>query len=64
VVRIASYNVENLFARPKVFRTADWGVGEPKLAAYEGDPDTGHVHVTELIGPLDAEEPRPPGSRR
>jgi hypothetical protein len=23
VVRIASYNVENLFARPKVFRTAD-----------------------------------------
>jgi hypothetical protein len=35
VVRIASYNVENLFARPKVLRTADWGVGEPKLAAYE-----------------------------
>ena len=34
-MRIASYNVENLFARPKVFRTADWGVGEPKLAAYE-----------------------------
>jgi endonuclease/exonuclease/phosphatase family metal-dependent hydrolase len=35
VVRIASYNVENLFARPKVFRTRDWRVGEPKLAAYE-----------------------------
>lgn len=35
MVRIASYNVENLFARPKVFRTADWSVGEPKLAAYE-----------------------------
>jgi hypothetical protein len=35
VARIASYNVENLFARPKVFRTADWTVGEPKLAAYD-----------------------------
>ena len=35
MVRIASYNVENLFARPKVFRTADWAVGAPKLAAYE-----------------------------
>jgi endonuclease/exonuclease/phosphatase family metal-dependent hydrolase len=35
VVRIASYNVENLFARPKVFRTADPSAGAPKLAAYE-----------------------------
>jgi endonuclease/exonuclease/phosphatase family metal-dependent hydrolase len=35
VVRIASYNVENLFARPRVFHTADWSVGEPRLAAYE-----------------------------
>lgn len=35
MARIASYNVENLFARPKVFRTADWTLGEPKLAAYE-----------------------------
>jgi hypothetical protein len=35
VARIASYNVENLFARPKVFRTADWTLGQPKLAAYE-----------------------------
>ena len=35
MVRIASYNVENLFARPKAFRTADWAVGEPVLAAYE-----------------------------
>jgi endonuclease/exonuclease/phosphatase family metal-dependent hydrolase len=34
VVRIASYNVENLFARPKAFHTADWSVGEPILAAY------------------------------
>lgn len=31
---MASYNVENLFARPKVFDTADWSAGEPILAAY------------------------------
>jgi hypothetical protein len=35
MVRIASYNVENLFARPKVFRTNDWSISEPILAAYE-----------------------------
>jgi len=34
-MRIASYNVENLFARPKAFRTGDWSTGRPKLAAYE-----------------------------
>ena len=34
MVRIASYNVENLFARPKAFNTADWSAGEPILAAY------------------------------
>jgi hypothetical protein len=35
VVRIASYNVENLFARPKAFRTADPDAGASKLRAYE-----------------------------
>lgn len=34
MIRIASYNVENLFARPKVFNTADWSVGRPVLDAY------------------------------
>ena len=34
IVRIASYNVENLFSRPKAFHAADWNVGAPKLAAY------------------------------
>ncbi len=33
-VVVASFNVENLFARPKAFNTADWSVGEPILAAY------------------------------
>ncbi|ACQ80373.1 Endonuclease/exonuclease/phosphatase [Beutenbergia cavernae DSM 12333] len=34
MVRIASFNVENLFARPKAFDTRDWAAGEPVLAAY------------------------------
>ena len=34
MIRIASYNVENLFARPKAFDGADWTIGEPILAAY------------------------------
>ena len=35
MVRIASFNVENLFARPKVFDLPDWNAGEPVLKAYE-----------------------------
>ncbi|MFC1540206.1 endonuclease/exonuclease/phosphatase family protein [Gemmatimonadota bacterium] len=34
MVRIASYNVENLFSRPKAFNTADWSVGQPALDAF------------------------------
>jgi endonuclease/exonuclease/phosphatase family metal-dependent hydrolase len=34
MVRIASYNVENLFARPKALDPADWSVGKPALKAY------------------------------
>ena len=34
MVRIATFNVENLFARPKAFNTADWPAGEPFLDAY------------------------------
>lgn len=33
-VVVASYNVENLFARPKAFDTSDRTAGEPILAAY------------------------------
>lgn len=33
-VRIASFNVENLFSRPKAFTTTDWALGAPLLAAY------------------------------
>ncbi len=34
MTRIASFNVENLFERPKAFDTADWELGEPALDAY------------------------------
>ncbi len=34
MVRIASYNVENLFARPKVFDPNDWTLGEPAIDAF------------------------------
>lgn len=33
-VTVASFNVENLFARPRAFDPRDWSVGEPVLAAY------------------------------
>ena len=34
MVRVAAYNVENLFARPKAFDSADWTLGKPILDAY------------------------------
>ncbi|MGR3310655.1 MAG: endonuclease/exonuclease/phosphatase family protein [Candidatus Brocadiales bacterium] len=34
MVRIASFNVENLFARLKAFNTTNWSLGRPALNAY------------------------------
>jgi len=34
MVRIASFNVENLFARPKAFAPSDWSQGAPAINAY------------------------------
>lgn len=34
MIRIASFNVENLFARPKAFRSSDFSIAEPILEAY------------------------------
>jgi endonuclease/exonuclease/phosphatase family metal-dependent hydrolase len=34
-MRVASFNVENLFARAKVLNTATWAEGRPQLAAFE-----------------------------
>jgi len=33
-VRFATFNLENLFARPKVFNLATWAEGEPILKAF------------------------------
>ena len=41
MVKIASFNVENLFERPKAFRATDMDIAEPVLAA--------HKEVNELI---------------
>jgi hypothetical protein len=35
-VRFATFNLENLFARPKVFNLATWAEGEPILKALRG----------------------------
>jgi endonuclease/exonuclease/phosphatase family metal-dependent hydrolase len=34
MIRIATYNVENLFARPRAFDPTDWSAGRPALQAY------------------------------
>jgi endonuclease/exonuclease/phosphatase family metal-dependent hydrolase len=34
-IRLASYNVENLFARAKALDTASWADGQPALAAFD-----------------------------
>lgn len=34
-IRLATYNVENLFARAKAFDTTTWSQGQPALAAFE-----------------------------
>lgn len=34
-VRLATYNVENLFARAKAFDTTTWSQGQPALAAFD-----------------------------
>ncbi|MBM3122156.1 MAG: hypothetical protein FJZ97_08210 [Chloroflexi bacterium] len=39
MVRIASYNVENLFARPKAFIPQNWSQGRPVLDAYHKASD-------------------------
>jgi endonuclease/exonuclease/phosphatase family metal-dependent hydrolase len=59
---VATFNVENLFARPKALDTLDWKVGRPILAAYQkvnvimgkaaySDPD--RVAMRDLLVKLD-----------
>jgi endonuclease/exonuclease/phosphatase family metal-dependent hydrolase len=35
MVKIASYNVENLYERPNALDTTDWSIGQPILDAYK-----------------------------
>ena len=35
MIRVASYNVENLFARPRAFDRTNWAVGRPVINAFQ-----------------------------
>jgi endonuclease/exonuclease/phosphatase family metal-dependent hydrolase len=58
MVTVATYNLENLFSRPKAFNTGSWAEGEKILAAYrkfntliaaEVYSDTDKVRMRELL---------------
>ena len=51
-MRIASFNVENLFARPNAFRSTDLSVAEPMLDAY------GEVNALRKVGECVAQDER------
>lgn len=55
MVRIASFNVENLFARPKAFNTADWSLGQPALDAYR---EVNALFANTTYSPTDKEQIR------
>lgn len=55
MVRIASFNVENLFARPKAFNSTDLNVGKPALDAYH---DVNELIKKAVYTPADKEEIR------
>ena len=45
-VRIASFNVENFFARPKAMNQDTWAAGRPALAAFRGGSHLGHLSAS------------------
>jgi hypothetical protein len=49
-VRFATFNLENLFARPKVFNLATWSAGAPILKAF-ADFNALTEKLTGPIGP-------------
>ena len=53
MVRIASYNVENLFARPKAFVPQNWSEGRPILDAYHRASD---LMAKDTYGQADRQE--------
>jgi endonuclease/exonuclease/phosphatase family metal-dependent hydrolase len=54
-VRVASFNVENLFARPKAFDPLDWSAGLPVLAAYS---EVNELMARPVYGPATRERLR------
>jgi len=58
MVRIASFNVENLFSRPKVFKTTGWTQNQPIFDAYYGVnglmalPQYGPAEKAAMVGHL------------
>jgi endonuclease/exonuclease/phosphatase family metal-dependent hydrolase len=55
MIRIASFNVENLFARPKAFNSTDLNVGKPALDAYH---DVNEIIKQAVYTPADKEKIR------
>jgi hypothetical protein len=49
-VRFATFNLENLFARPKVFNLGTWSAGTPILKAFT-DFNALIEKLTSRIGP-------------
>ena len=49
-MRFATFNLENLFARPKVFNLATWSAGAPILRAF-ADFNALIEKLTSRIGP-------------
>jgi hypothetical protein len=49
-VRFATFNLENLFARPKVFNLGTWSAGKPILKAFT-DFNALIEKLTSRIGP-------------
>jgi hypothetical protein len=47
-VRFATFNLENLFARPKVFNPARWSAGAPILKAFADF----NALIEKLTGPI------------
>jgi len=48
VVRLATFNLEKLFARPKVFNLATWSAGAPILKAFADF----NALIEKLTGPI------------
>ncbi len=53
MIRIASFNVENLYERPKAFISNDWAEGQPALDAYH---DVNILFSKKIYSPADKQK--------